>query len=74
MSQVINGTKLKNGNFMIELTEAQMEDLNTIYLGKSLKWMADAGKQNDLEQMELHYAIANDYFAKYEAIKSIQGK
>jgi hypothetical protein len=74
MSNVINGIKLSKGNFMIELTESQLDDLETMYLGQYLKWSEMSTNQKDVEQMEIHYSIANDYYKKYQAIKEIRTK
>jgi hypothetical protein len=74
MSQVINGTKLSNGNYMIELTALQMDDLETRYISAYLKWKAEASQQENVNDAEVHYIIADEYYKKLQAIRAIQGK
>lgn len=74
MSQVINGTRLSNGNYMIELTALQMDDLETRYVSAYLKWKAEASQQENVNDAEVYYSIADEYYKKLQAIRTIQGK
>jgi len=74
MSQVINGNELKNGNFLVEFTAPQMDDLRTIYLLKSLEWEDKGKEKNSLDETDTCNRIAQRYYESYIAIRTIQGK
>lgn len=74
MSQVINGNELKNGNFLVEFTASQMDDLRTIYLLKSLEWEDRGKEKKTLDETDTCNRIAQRYYDEYVAIKTIQGK
>jgi hypothetical protein len=74
MSQVINGNELKNGNFLVEFTASQMDDLRTIYLLKSLDWEDKGKEKKTLDEMDTCNRIAQRYYESYIAIRTIQGK
>ena len=75
MSQVINGNELKNGNFLVEFTAQQMDDLGHTYLITSCNWQEKADNApNGSREKELNQMIADDYYNSYKQIRAIQGK
>jgi hypothetical protein len=74
MSNVINGTKLSNGNYMIELTTEQMDDLATFYLMRSAKFLNKQIESDSQYDKELYLRISDSDYDTYKAIKKIEGK
>ena len=74
MSNVINGTKLSNGNYMIELTTEQMDDLATFYLTRSAKFLNKQIESDSQYDKELYLRISDSDYDTYKAIKKIEGK
>ena len=74
MSQVINGTKLSNGNFMIELTAEQMDDLATFYLVRSTKFMNKQMETNNEHDKLVYMRISDSDYETYKSIRKIEGK
>jgi hypothetical protein len=74
MSNVINGTKLSNGNFMIELNAEQMDDLATFYLMRSAKFLNKQIESDSQYDKELYLRISDSDYDTYKAIKKIEGK
>jgi hypothetical protein len=70
MSQLINGTKLSNGNFMIELTNDQMNDLAFFYLMESSKWY-DKAVEINTERCETSRSLARQYMNSYREIRDL---
>jgi hypothetical protein len=70
MSQVINGTKLSNGNFIIELTKDQMNDLTFFYLMESSKWYDKAFEINT-DTCESSRNLAHQYMNSYREIRDL---
>jgi hypothetical protein len=74
MSQVINGNELKNGNFLIELTAEQLNDITTNYLTASCRWQLKVEEAKNVMDKEIAQIIADEYFDTYKAFKKMQGK
>jgi len=74
MSNVINGTKLSNGNFMIELNAEQMDDFATFYLLRSAKFMNKQLESNNQDDKDVFLRISDSDYDTYKAIKKIEGK
>ena len=74
MSQVINGTKLSNGNFMIELTAEQMDDLASLYLIRSAKFMNKQMETNNEHDKLVYMRISDSDYETYKSIRKIEGK
>jgi hypothetical protein len=74
MSNVINGTKLSNGNFMIELNAEQMDDFATFYLLRSAKFLNKQIESNNQDDKEIFLRISDQDYDTYKAIKTIEGK
>jgi hypothetical protein len=74
MSNTINGTKLTNGNYMMELTTEQMDDLATFYLMRSAKFLNKQIESDSQYDKELYLRISDSDYDTYKAIKKIEGK
>lgn len=74
MSNVINGTKLSNGNYMMELTTEQMDDLATFYLMRSAKFLNKQIESDSQYDKELFLRISDSDYDTYKSIKKIEGK
>lgn len=74
MSNTINGTKLTNGNYMMELTTEQMDDLATFYLIRSAKFLNKQIESDSQYDKELYLRISDSDYDTYKAIKKIEGK
>jgi len=74
MSNVINGTKLSNGNFMIELTAEQVDDLASFYLIRSAKFLNKQMESDSQIDKELFLRISDSDYETYKTIKIIQSK
>ena len=74
MSNVINGTKLSNGNFMIELNAEQMDDFATFYLLRSAKFMNKQLETDNKDDKDIFLRISDSDYEVYKTIKIIQSK
>jgi hypothetical protein len=74
MSNVINGTKLSNGNFMIELNAEQMDDFATFYLLRSAKFMNKQLETENKDDKDIFLRISDSDYEMYKTIKIIQSK
>lgn len=75
MKSTINGTKLNNDSFIIELNAQQMEDLAIYYLLESCEWDSRYAKyEGDSEAERRSYkSLTEKYHKLYKSIRAIQG-
>lgn len=74
MSNVINGTKLSNGNFMIELSAEQIDDFASFYLLRSATFMNKQLESNNQGDKDVFLRISDSDYETYKTIKIIQSK
>ena len=76
MKSKIDGTKLNESSFLIELDADQMDDLAVYYLSESAKWNAKAEryKGDSIVQKESYFNLYKKYYSLYKCIRDIQGK
>jgi hypothetical protein len=75
MKATIKGTKLNNGNFMIELDAEQLDNLAVYFLIDSCKWETKLDRYDgDSEiQRKAFRSLSDKYYEMYNSIKEIQG-
>ena len=73
MKNTINGMKLSNGNYVIELDEFQIDDLLSMYLSKYVKYRAEAGEQKDIDDCKIYESIASECLQIFKSIRAIKG-